>query len=154
MGCVQSLHALPDIFGHALYYSLGLNLQETAIAEREISAWTVQEKLDGCKELSPLSTRFRYLNSTDDFKRLAGLANLGKHRSIVLPSLGEDQTGLEAERHSVKFSSFSYKGRYYQEVDAKTFLAAEYNRTSLTVIQIGNELNSILHARLSRQRTK
>lgn len=90
--CVQSIHAVPDILAHAIYYSLGLNQATGALKARDVCAGSVLRLLRRERQLSAITALLESLMSTDTFAHLAALANQAKHRSIVFPSLDEDLT--------------------------------------------------------------
>ena len=149
IACVQSLHALADILGHVLYFSLGLN-RTSLFREHEITASAVQKLLVGTPEHACLAIGFKQLTSEGAFDHLCALANHSKHRSIVQPQINEDLTGLREDRHEVRFSSFCYKGATFSEVSIKALLEPEYARCSRIVVHIGEELNRVLAARIAR----
>jgi hypothetical protein len=145
--CIQSIHAVPDILAHALYYSLGLNLLPSAIKPRAIQASSVIAQLRQHAESTRLGTLLETLAIGDKFKHVSALANQAKHRSIVFPSLNEDATGLRAAKHVVTFPAFEHEGVQYGLVLADELLKVEYARCSALVVEIGGELNVILSAR-------
>lgn len=145
--CIQSLHAVADILGHALYYALAINLSPKPLAPRVISASSVIRKIQGNAEFAQVHTLFQRLYAGGNFAHLAALVNHSKHRSVVQPSLNEDQTGLAPQRHRLKLPRFVYEGAEYPEVSIKDFLEPEYDRCSVLVIDIGNSLNAVLRAR-------
>jgi hypothetical protein len=143
IACVQSVHTLPDILGNLLYFSLGLN-RNSGLKEQNISAAAVEKLLQRNSQYSALADALKQLTDQGSFSHLAALANHSKHRSIVQPQLNEDHTGLRKDRHEVRFSSFTYKGRVYPEVSVKELLGPEYGRCSEIVIQAGRDLNQVL----------
>lgn len=147
--CVQSMHAVGDILGHAIYYSLALNLLPGALEARKITANSVLNALGKSDEFSEIYVLFKQLCTEGSFPQLAALVNHSKHRSIVLPALNEDQTGLAPQRHTLKLSDFEYEGGSYPSIGIKDFLEPEYNRCSILVIKLGNCLNAVLRARAS-----
>ncbi|GGX09631.1 hypothetical protein [Undibacterium macrobrachii] len=44
IACIQSIHTLPDILAHAIYYSLAINLTQKPIKERMITASSVGKR--------------------------------------------------------------------------------------------------------------
>ena len=147
VACVQSLHSLPDILGHAIYYSLGMNLSRNALSARQITPTSVLKKLQRENDAKTLCELFAEVFSGGSFSHLSALANHSKHRSLVFPALNEDLTGSGRDRHSIVFEGFAYEGVWYPQIGAKEFLAAEYRRISVLVVQCGNELNSVLRSR-------
>ena len=144
--CVQSMHAVPDILGHAIHYSLGFNLLADAMKSRDIRAYSVSAQLKRDAKYATLAALFDQLIAQGDFGHLSALANQAKHRSIVLPSLNEDLTGERATRYVITFPRFECKGNTYKLVVAEEFLKAEFARASALVVKIGCELNALLLA--------
>jgi hypothetical protein len=147
IGCVQSLHAVNDILSHAIYYSLGLNLEPDPLLENKIDATSVLAKLKKGPELGTLYTLLDELNNGEASAHLRALSNHGKHRSVIRASLSEDQTKLAGDNHSIKLPGFQYRGTDYPEVEVGSFLEAQYARSSRYLVDIGVELNRILETR-------
>lgn len=145
--CIQSVHAVADNLGLALYYALALNLAPKPLALRTVSASSVLRELQGSAELAQVHVLFERLCTGGNFSHLAALVNHGKHRSVVQPSLNEDQTGLAPQRHTLKLPRFEYEGVSYPDISIKDFLEPEYDRCSVLVIDIGIALNATLRAR-------
>ncbi|MGZ9709383.1 hypothetical protein ACXX82_00995 [Glaciimonas sp. GNP009] len=147
LACLQSLHAIPDILAHAIYYSTGLDRSGKPIKEAAINVKTVLERLEQTSDLEEVC---RYLTSLVDdgyFGHLTALSNHSKHRSIIPTSLSEDMTGKVPERHQLKLAAFTYKKVNYPETCARDFIELEFNRISKLVVDIGNAINTVLHAR-------
>lgn len=152
--CIQSLHAVADILGHAIYFGLAMNMSPKPLANRAITASSVRHALNNNPELRRLRTLYEKLGNEKDFAHLTALTNHSKHRSVILPSINEDQTGLKTERHSLRLSAFEYDGKKYPEVSIKEFLTAAYDHCAVLSIEIGNELNTILSARMPVSHTQ
>lgn len=146
--CVQSIHAVPDILAHAIYYSLGLNQATGALKARDVCAGSVLRLLRRERQLSAITALLESLVSTDTFAHLAALANQAKHRSIVFPSLDEDLTGTRKKRHMVLFPAFVYDDGSFPQVFADDFISVEYERFSRCVVDTGIQLNAVLQRRL------
>lgn len=146
--CVQSIHAVPDILAHAIYYSLGLNRTLGSLKTRDICTAKVLKILKRESQFGPITSLLESLVSTATFAHLTALANQAKHRSIVFPSLNEDLTGNREMRHMVVFPEFVYEDIRYPQVFADNFIATEYERSSQCVINTGIELNAVLQQRL------
>ena len=147
VACIQSIHALPDILAHAIYYSLAINLTEKPIKERLITASSVAKRLSEVSDAEPVRQLLTELTTGGAFPHLSALANHSKHRSIIFPSMNEDWTGLREERHTVMLSAFEYDGSTYAQVSAKELLVAESDRCFKLVIQTGRALNAVLRSR-------
>lgn len=142
--CVQSIHAVPDILAHAIYYSLGLNQAPSALKARDICAGSVLKLLRREQQFNTITALLDSLVSAKTFAHLAALTNQVKHRSIVFPSLNEDLTGTREKRHMVAFPAFSFDDDKFPQVFADEFLAVEYERSSRCVVDTGIELNAVL----------
>lgn len=140
--CVQSLHSLADILGHALYYGLAMD-KKFLLKERDITYKTVAKKLAVDPSLGPLHTLFESIFNEGEFKYLTALDNHGKHRSIVASAvwfhIGPDQKPI-----SLEFLGFTYDGIRYEGRPVLPFLVGEYERISLRMIECGIELHNIL----------
>lgn len=144
--CVQSLHTIPDIMAHGLYYGLALN-QPSPLGERAISAKSVTEKLAGDPSLHGLQNLLKLMYSSGNFEYLDALNNHGKHRSIVQTAVWADLTGESKDPISLKFSGFKYSGTQRDGRDIRTVLTSEYERLARCIIDCGIELFSILERR-------
>lgn len=142
--CVQSLHAIPDILAHGIYYGLALNMKYP-LAERKIAAWSVSEKLALDPSLHQLNDLFRFIYGSGDFEYLDALNNHGKHRSIVNTAVGSDLTGEAKDPISLQFSDFKYSGANHDRRDIRTVLTDEYERISKGIVDGGVELLNVLH---------
>jgi hypothetical protein len=143
VACVQSLHSIPDVLAHVLYYSLGLNLS-CPLVERKVSAWSMQKMLGSERKFFELADSLRSLTHDGLAPHLAALANHSKHRSIVQPLLSEDATGERSQSHELLFSSFIYESRHYPEITVRELLEPEYERSSQVTIAVGKKLNLVL----------
>lgn len=148
--CVQSLHSIPDILAHVIYFAIGLNL-DNSIDAHKVNVGSVSQKLQlipGAVELRRILNSFK-----DGGAHLSALANRAKHRSVVLPSFSEDWTGQRAERHTILIQRFEHDGVAYPEVMAKSFLQNEFDRTTKLFVQAGIQLNMLLCDRLNKIQT-
>ncbi|MFG6439295.1 hypothetical protein [Roseateles sp. LKC17W] len=147
IACIQSIHTLPDILAHAVYYSLGINLTTDAMEERSITAGSVTRLLATVADAVTIGLQLTQLTSSGLFRHLSALANHSKHRSIVFPFMNEDWTGTRPDRYMVMFSAFTYNREEFDQVDAKDFLSKESDRCSRLIVEIGHELNKVLLSR-------
>ena len=147
VACIHNMHACTDTLAHAIYLSLGMNLDTKPLSESAISSDSVLKLLASEAEFSEVHRLFRHLVGNAQYKHLAALSNHSKHRSIIRPSLSEDWTGTAPEPHTLKLPSFVHKQKTYPEVDARAFIRAEFDRSSVLFIETGNALNEVLLAR-------
>ncbi|TDF62227.1 hypothetical protein [Cupriavidus sp. L7L] len=144
VACVQSLHAIADIFAHAIYYSLGINLSSHPLNERKVGMRSVMERLQSVPSYRSLGETFGLLSTHEHQEYLNALANHSKHRSLVKPGLWLDMTSSASENFSLKFQRFEYEGIRYEEREVERFLEVAFNRISKIIVDTGNELNEVL----------
>ena len=140
---IQSLHAIGDLLSHAIYYSLAINVTEP-IEEKKVSVGTVVNRLKGHTNTEALCLLLSSFGPNGDFQHIAALSNRAKHRSLVFPSLNEDQTGQQEERLAVLIEAFTHNKANYPAVPAQAFLVAQFEAVGRKTIEAGNELNAIL----------
>jgi hypothetical protein len=150
IACIQSIHTLPDILAHAIYYSLALDVSSKQLEQSKITRASVSRLLRLHADGSELAEILTELATGGAFGHLSALANQCKHRSIVFPSLNEDLTGERPDRHQVVLGRFEHNGIQYSEVTAFEFLEREYSRCAALVVKAGNVLNAVLQARLQQ----
>lgn len=147
LACVQSLHAIADIFAHAIYYSLGYNLRPDALPERRVAAHSVRDKLRLTAAHQSLADDLNGLISNEHSEYLGALANQSKHRSLVKPTLWLDMTEVGPEPFTLQFQDFVYDGTFYERREIRPFLASAFNHISRTVVDTGIELNATLRVK-------
>lgn len=149
IACIQSIHTLPDIFAHALYFSLGLNMGiTTALKELDIVPTSVCKLLKTNEEYLELAIELDRLKNQGRFDHINALANHSKHRSIVQPKLNGDNTGTRERRYEIHFSEFTYRDKPYPAIDIHDFLEPEYARCSKIVLDTGVKLKRVLEKML------
>jgi hypothetical protein len=144
IAAVQSLHALPDIFGHAIYFASGQNLQPQALAESDIS----NQKVAGCLKrdigFKVLATPLYALQSGLGWSHLAAVCNISKHRNVIRAMYSEDWTGSRANKRELQVSSFVRNGKEYPAISLRELLEPEYERLMRSIIAIDHELKACL----------
>lgn len=149
--CVQSLHAIPDILAHALYYSIGLNHTAPARRERDITAKSVAKSLAADASLGELSNQLQTVYKDGEFPYLDALNNNGKHRSLIQARpLARIGVPFE-ETYTLELLGFEYDDIPYEKRPAIPFLRKEHLRIFRRVMECGNTMNSILAAKTGRQ---
>lgn len=144
VAAVQSLHAIPDIFAHAIYYATAQNLQENALAEHDICLPKVAERLKHEKNFATLSKQLSSMQSGAGWQHLAAASNMSKHRSIIRSTYTEDWSGIKAEHRELCISAFKWRKNHHPAKSLRELLEPEYNRLFKTVLTIGHELNGCL----------
>lgn len=140
---VQTLHALEDIAAHMVYFSLALDSGSLPLRDREISGHRVQKLIGAHPAWKGLHSCLANFDHSNEAKHLDALANLSKHRNIVIPRMTEDFTG-ETDRYQITLSDVKHDGEHFPAVPFSKFAAEEFLRASLLVICLGNELNTVL----------
>jgi hypothetical protein len=146
LAAVQSLHAIPDILAHAVYFAAGQNLQPHALDEPGVSLPSVAECLKKNKRFVVLSAPLQSLQSGSGWRHLAAVSNMSKHRSVVRAAYNEDWTGKRAKVRELHVSAFERHSKQYPAVALRELLEPEHERIMKTVISIGNELNACLRS--------
>jgi hypothetical protein len=143
---IQSVHAIPDILAHAVYYSAVQQANPPALPDREVAVNTVARLLARTSELAVLARMLRQSHAGESWRHLAAVANTSKHRSVVRATLSEDWTGTRKNFRELHISAFEREGRGFPAVSLQALLEPEYNRLSRLVIEIGHALTAHLRA--------
>ncbi len=101
LAAVQSLHAIPDIFAHAVYFATGQNLQPYAFDDSKVSLISVISCIKNDERFAPLSASLELIQSGSGWQHLAAVSNMSKHRSVVRTAYNED--GLVRDLRSESF---------------------------------------------------
>lgn len=146
IAAVQSLHALPDIFAHAIYFASGQNLQPHALAETEISNQNVATCLRKDASFKSLAAPLSAMQSGPGWSHLAAVCNMSKHRSVVRASYSEDWTGTRPNKRELQVSPFARNGKTFSAISLTDLLKPEYERLMSNIIVIAHDLNACLRA--------
>lgn len=144
---VQSLHAIPDILAHAIYFACGQNLGSNALQEMDVALPAVVATLKGDIAFRRLGPILAKAQSGDLWPHLAAVSNLSKHRSVIRTTLNEDWTGTRKNFRELQFQSFERGRKYFPALSLQALIEPEYNRLSLLIVALGHELNSCLQQR-------
>lgn len=149
LGCLQNMHSVTDILSHLIYYSLNMNNDPNSkIIERHISIKSVKKKLDSKKEFIELSGQLEKLIIHPNYEYLSDIVNHSKHRCIVGTSFTLHMNDDAERAHGLEFVSFDYEERKYESRWVDTYIKQEYDRQTQKIVEIGSELNRIIHKRL------
>jgi hypothetical protein len=148
LALAQSVHSIPDIHAHTLYYALKLDDLPEALKARDLGAHRVRKLIQSRNELQALGDLCKAFLDSDEFTYLDGLVNISKHRSLVLAGFFEDLTGTREERHELRINAFKYKRQEGQRALKEVFPKL-VNRCGAFVADTGNELHRILAARIA-----
>jgi len=143
---IQSVHAIPDILAHAVYYSAVQQVNPPVLPDREIAVNSVARLLARTLELRNLAHMLRQSYAGESWRHLAAVTNTSKHRSVVRATLSEDWTGTRKNFRELHISAFEREGRRFPAVSLQALLEPEYNRLSKLVIEIGHALTAHLRA--------
>ena len=146
LAAVQSLHAIPDVFSHAVYFASAQNLQAHRLDDKKISLPSVVRCLKQTKKFAALSDPLQAIQSGDGWSHLAAVSNISKYRSVVRAVYNEDGTGKRANARELHVSAFEWRGKPYAEVSLRELLEPEYDRLMKAVITLGHQLNACLRA--------
>jgi hypothetical protein len=144
LAAVQSVHAIPDLLAHAIYFGAGQNLRSHAVLEREITLPRVVGALKRDKAFASLVKPLAAVQSGKGWRHLSAVSNMSKHRSVVRSALNEDWTGTRRNYRELYVSSFEHDGTPYPSISLRDLLEPEYDRISIATVGIGNELNHCL----------
>lgn len=149
VAAIQSLHSLPDIFSHTIYFASGQNLHTHALADADISTQKVAACIKHDINFKSLALPLSKLQSGSGWSHLAAACNMRKHRSIVRASYNEGWLGERQSKRELQVSQFSHKDKQYPSISLKDLLEPEYERLMYNIIRIANDLNICLQARLT-----
>jgi len=143
---IQSVHAIPDILAHAVYYSAVPQVNPPALPELDVAVNTVARLLARNPELASLARMLRQSQAGEAWRHLAAVTNTSKHRSVIRATLSEDWTGTRKNFRELHVSAFERKGQRYPAVSLQALLEPEYNRLSKLVVEIGHAITAHLRA--------
>jgi hypothetical protein len=144
LAAVQSLHAIPDIFAHAVYFAAGQNLQPYVLDDSKVALQSVASCLKRDAQFKHLSELLKSIQSGPGWQHLAAVSNISKHRSVVRAAYNEDWTGERSTLRELQVSAFERNGKSYPAKALRELLEPEYERIMSNVITVGNELNACL----------
>lgn len=146
IGCVQSLHTIPDILSHVIYYSLNFNF-ETPLAENQVKPEKILGLMKHKSKLCNLKELFRSIIKNENYDYLSALVNHSKHKSIIKPIYTLRLTKSENNKQEIEFGEFRKNRKCYPSKPAFEFIEAEFERQTKIIIEAGNELNFILNSK-------
>lgn len=144
---IQSLHALPDILAHVIYFASGQNLGLNALQDKDISHSSVARLLKQDHQFHSLALLLKSMYAGEQWPHLAAVANLSKHRSVIRSALNEDWTGTRKNFRELQFQSFERNGKHYAALSLQALIEPEYTRSARIILTVGHELNSCLQQR-------
>lgn len=146
MACLHNMHITHDLLGQLIYRILNLHFSENNKVYLRTVIKYLNDQHDG--QYSDLVNLLNQLSGkTKDeahpyFKYLEDIVNHSKHRYTIEPKCKTNLQGQVA--WSCYFEAFVKDGRSHKEMDAIFFINTEFNREAKIIIQIENELISIL----------
>lgn len=141
---IQSLHAIPDILAHTVYFACAQNLEQHLLQDKNVNLPSVLGTLKHNHALRNISKLLASTQSGDLWRHLAAVSNLSKHRSVVRTALNEDWTGARKNFRELQLHSFERDGNSYAALSLQALLEPEYDRLSLVILTLGHELNTYL----------
>jgi hypothetical protein len=142
---VQSIHAVPDILAHAIYFASGQNLRPEPPEDKDISLPFVARHLKSDPRFQSLAPLLAKAQSGSSWKHVAALSNLSKHRTLVRAALSEDWSGTRKNLRELQFKSCEYHGKPYPTISLQALMEPEHHRLSIAILALGHELNACLH---------
>ncbi|WP_152387878.1 hypothetical protein [Azotobacter salinestris] len=79
LAAVQSLHAIPDIFAHAIYFAAGQNLQSYALDDSKVAVQSVVSCLKKDSQFARLSSALHSMQSGPGWQHLAAVSSVVNH---------------------------------------------------------------------------
>jgi hypothetical protein len=143
---VQSMHAIPDILAHAMFFATARNLRPDAPEPRKVAVPTVVASLRRDQRFKSLAPLLAATQSGNLWRHLAALANLSKHRTVVRAALSEDWTGERENHRELQFRACEYNGIGFPQLSLQALLEPEHHRLSIAVLSLGHELNACLRS--------
>lgn len=146
IAAVQSLHSIPDIFSHVVYYSVNQGLSRTPLGERDISLQAVVTAIRELPDLSSVRRSLLDFQSGPGWSHLAAICNKSKHCSVIRPSYNEDMTGLRERLREVRFMDFEYDGKGFCATSVLDVLKPEFERINKLVLASAVKLDQYLNS--------
>ena len=144
IACVLSIHSMADVTAFAAYWALGYQGAPNIRREKDVTAASMQPVLAANPEHKGVADALASLMNNAEFKHVAALSNHSKHRGLIRPLLNEDWTGARERPHELRFAGFAYDDVPYLETEITSILGPAYELASATVVNVGNEINSLL----------
>ena len=145
IACAQSIHSITDIFAHAVYYALGLNLTEKPLKDKDVNFKNVINKITDERFLKARNSMSELLNS-NLYKALENIVIQGKHRGLKEPVIS---VSFEENKkpYSLKFPSFVFDEKQQSEREFEEFLSPIYAMTSQMTVRSGILINEVLSSK-------
>lgn len=141
---VQSIHAIPDILAHVVYFASGQDAETNDLSVQRLGLPAVVNSLRSNSVFHSVAPILSSAQSGDHWRHLASLANTSKHRTVIRTSLNEDWTGKRENYRELQLSAFSRGKDNFPAISVRDLLSTEYQRLSGVVVSVGHELNACL----------
>lgn len=141
---VQSIHAIPDILAHVVYFASGQRIDPGVLSERKLGLPAVVKHLRTIPASRSVADLLSTTQSGGNWHHLAALANTSKHRTVVRTALSEDWTGTRENLRELQLSTFTRGREHFPAVSVRDLLGSEFRRLSGIVVTLGHELNAFL----------
>lgn len=146
MACLHNMHITHDLLGQLICRALNLSISEDKVCLRSVIRYLNEQNDDRYSSLVNLLNQLagKTKNETHQYLQyLEDIVNHSKHRYTIEPKFKTYDLKRPQER-SCYFEAFTKDGRSHKKMDAIFFINTEYNREAKLIIQIENELISIL----------
>jgi hypothetical protein len=142
MAFLRSIHCNTDLLAHAIYYSLGLNLNEkTKLSLKYLNFKKVKDKLSEINGSESLIEALDKFTNHHNYTYLNGLVNHTKHRANITSNLNYAIAKTGKDVYKFYFPPFEYEEEKYEKKSVYSFLHNEFDRQSEQIIEIGNKIN-------------
>lgn len=137
IACAQAIHSITDIFAHAVYFALGLNLTDKPLKDKDINFKNVINSIN--------ESRFRVVRESmtellahDLYKDLENLVIQGKHRGLDEPTI------VVKLENQIKPYTLHFSGKFQSESEFQGVLSPIYVMTSQMTVRTGILINQVL----------
>ena len=142
IACAQSIHSITDIFSHATYYALGLNLGQKPLNDQNINFKNVIKSINEERFLT-IRNKMNELLENNLYKTLESLVTQGKHRGLPEPTI-VIETEKNIKPYNLQFSKFNFRDKKHSEYEFQELLSPAYAMTSQMVVRCGILINEAL----------
>jgi hypothetical protein len=137
IACAQAIHSITDIFAHAVYFALGMDLTGKPLKDKSINFKNVINSINEDRFLVVRESMTELL-AHDLYKDLENLVIQGKHRGLVEPTIA---VKLE---NQLKPYTLHFSEKFQSEREFQEFLSPIYAMTSQMTVRTGILINQVL----------
>lgn len=142
ISCAQSTHSVTDIFAHATYFELGINLRQKPLTSKNINFKNVINMIVDESFFNIWNCMIQLLND-DLYKDLEKLVNQDKHRGLAEPIVGIEPENQPVP-YKLKFPKYLFDDKLQSECEFQEFLSPIFAKTSQMTVRTGTFINQFL----------